>query len=184
MTTTLETQKEVINKGKEKECYFLLQAYYDGKPSNETHCRFTKERVTEYDAKVAFTPEGWVFENEEEAKKIADKLTDGKRKVIVVDYFKYYLSVIEKIFNGNSKEIKLNSKILRSIYESIKTNKEIDGIKRDCNKTILDALWLTIEEENLNGRLNEKEQEAYDFYKPLYEKALEKCDEFSSRKRQ
>jgi hypothetical protein len=154
--------------------YYLIQV--DGDPK----FRLASISARKNEIKAEFTAAGWVYQNENDAEEISKRWTQGKRKLRVVPWTDHRLDVI---WNGSKDEARLAKKLIKLEIDSDRLNKKRQEIILQCHQSPLHPSWLYAEDISKleAGNCSKEEKQAYEYFKPLWDKTSEEEAEIDLR---
>lgn len=141
-------------------CY-LIQA-------NDPEFRLSAKSARKNGVKAEFLPFGWVYQNRKDAEEVADRWTQGKRKLLVVPWCD---PLLDAIWSGSKDEARLARKSIKLELDSDQVNKKRREIELQCYSSGLHHSWLYTEKVSEN--LSEEEKKVYTHFKPLWDKTSE-----------
>lgn len=151
-------------------CY-LLQV------KGDPEFRLTAKSARKNGVKAEFLDVGWVYQNREDAKEVAERWSQGKRKLSVMLWHDLH---VDDLWNGSKDKARLARKIIRLTLESLKANKKIQEIELQCHLSPLHPSMLYIDPSKIESHnLSDEERKAYDYFKPLWDAALKAEEEIS-----
>lgn len=150
--------------------YYLIQV------EGEHEFRLTAKSARKKGVKAEFCPAGWVYQDKKEAEWVANRWSQGKRKLHVVNWYEPLLDVI---WNGSKDKAKLAKKTLRNDASRDQVNKKKQQIIEQCylKQSGFHPSWLYADPEIVPEDLKKE----YEYFKPLWDKAIEKESEIDLR---
>lgn len=153
--------------------FYLLQVH------NDPEFKLPGRSARINGAKAEFTAAGWVYQNKEDAERIAEKWTDGKRKLSAVPWYdNLHNSHLKAIWNGSKEEAAIAKKSIRLEIDSDRVNKKKQEIIFQCHlNPRFHPSWLYVKAENVPEELKKD----YEYFKPLWDKTFEEESEIDLR---
>lgn len=162
-----ETQKQELQPNPDKE----INSYYLIRVEGDPEFRLSAKSARKNGKKAEFLPVGWVYQNKKDAEEIAKRWTQGKRKVHVDRWIDQRLGAI---WNGSKDEARLAKKSIACELKRYQANEEGQKIEQEFEAKGLHRSWLYDTTSCRDyKRLNDREKETYNYYKPLWDKTFE-----------
>lgn len=171
----IESTKQSQHPSKKPELYYLIQIEGDPK------FRLTAKSARKNGVKAEFLPAGWVYQSKKDAEEVANRWTQGKRKLYIVEMWDEQR--LNAIWNGSKDEARLARKSIRVEIDSDRENKKRQEIILQCHKSPLHPSWLYSNDISKleSAGCSEIEIQAYKYFKPLWDKTNEEKNEIDLR---
>jgi hypothetical protein len=158
----------------------LIRSQYLLLVKGDPKFRLDAKSARKNSVKAEFTAAGWVYKNKNDAEDVAKRWTEGNRKLSVVTW---YDSRLDDIWNGTKSESQLAKKSIRLEIDSDRVNTRKQEIIFQCHQSPLHPSWLyseNISKLEIEG-CSDKEKQAYEYFKPLWDKTSEELKEIDLR---